>query len=164
MPRHLDGSATWLGAPFSSISVSSRRGSVLHLAIAAPSFPAPPHGHGRAARPLGAPVGSGRSNRVPHRWSSRRRHEASSWAERERADRTRVCRVQQDQGGSLARVVLDLRRANPDGQLRCDGHHPCARCVRTGKPGECVFLPSMRGKTKRKKWVPGAGKRVLKGS
>lgn len=38
-------------------------------------------------------------------------------------------------------------------KLRCDGSHPCSRCQTMGSAGECVYLPSMRGKIKRKRRV-----------
>lgn len=36
-------------------------------------------------------------------------------------------------------------------KLRCDGSQPCTRCRSLGSPELCVYLPSMRGKIKRKR-------------
>lgn len=39
-------------------------------------------------------------------------------------------------------------------KLRCDGAQPCTRCVTLGTGDQCVYLPSMRGKIKRRKVRP----------
>ena len=39
-------------------------------------------------------------------------------------------------------------------KLRCDGSHPCTRCIHHNKRDECEYLPSMRGKTRKRKSRP----------
>lgn len=36
-------------------------------------------------------------------------------------------------------------------KLRCDGGRPCSRCVGLGMDGTCEYLPSLRGKTRKRK-------------
>lgn len=36
-------------------------------------------------------------------------------------------------------------------KLRCDGAQPCARCRTAGSEQRCIYLPSMRGKIKRRR-------------
>lgn len=36
-------------------------------------------------------------------------------------------------------------------KLRCDGGRPCSRCVGLGMQGDCEYLPSLRGKTRKRK-------------
>lgn len=39
-------------------------------------------------------------------------------------------------------------------KVRCDGAQPCARCSSVGLTDQCIYLPSMRGRTKRRKRNP----------
>lgn len=39
-------------------------------------------------------------------------------------------------------------------KLRCDGSKPCVRCRDLGVENECEFLPSMRGKTRKRRTRP----------
>lgn len=36
-------------------------------------------------------------------------------------------------------------------KIRCNGQMPCGKCIALGQPGGCVYLPSMRGKTRKRK-------------
>lgn len=40
-------------------------------------------------------------------------------------------------------------------KLRCDGSKPCTRCVNSGLGDDCQFLPSMRGKTRKRRKTMG---------
>ncbi len=39
-------------------------------------------------------------------------------------------------------------------KLKCDGGLPCNRCVLVGEPLQCEYLPSLRGKTRKRKGQP----------
>ncbi|KAL1408026.1 hypothetical protein Q8F55_004823 [Vanrija albida] len=41
-------------------------------------------------------------------------------------------------------------------KLRCDGQNPCGRCIGLGQAKVCEYLPSLRGKTRKKKGAAAA--------
>jgi hypothetical protein len=52
--------------------------------------------------------------------------------------------------GRLAKACSACSRQ----KVRCDGAQPCTRCCSVGLTDQCIYLPSMRGKIKRRKTKP----------
>lgn len=53
-------------------------------------------------------------------------------------------------GGAKPRTARACSACNRQ-KLRCDGAKPCARCVAANSADGCEYLPSMRGKTRKRK-------------